>query len=65
MDDLLAKEFSLNQVWRSYYEDYVRMKGWLALLVGTTESKSKEYDRRIGFLPIWYSNKADLASIEL
>lgn len=64
-DRLLAEEFSLNQVWRSYYEDYVRMKGWLSLLAGTSEIKLNEHDRRIGFLPIWYSNKANLASFEL
>lgn len=65
MDDLLSNEFSFNQVWKSAYEDYVRMKGWLALLAGTVEEQPKEYDRKIGFLPIWYSNKADLASFEL
>jgi hypothetical protein len=65
IDHLLAQEFSLNQIWRSYLEDYARMKGWLALLAGTTEVKLDEHDRKIGFLPIWYSNKADLASFEL
>ena len=65
MDSLLSKEFSFNQVWRSAYDDYTRMKGWLALLAISAESPPKEYDRIIGFTPIWYSNKADLASFKL
>jgi hypothetical protein len=65
MDDLLSTEFSFNQVWRSAYEDYTRMKGWLALLAISVEPPPKEYDRVIGFTPIWYSSKADLASYSL
>lgn len=66
MDHLISNQYSFgNQIWRSAYDDYTRMKGWLALLAGTTENQNEEYDRKIGFLPIWYSNKADLASYEL
>lgn len=64
-DDLLSKEFAYNQVWKSFYEDFVRMKGWMALLVSTSKIESKQYDRRIGFVPIWFSNKANLAGFSL
>ena len=65
MDELISKEYAYNQVWKSYYADYVRMKGWLALIVSTAEIDRRQYDRRIGFMPIWLSHKADLAGFSL
>jgi len=64
MDSLLSNEFSTNQIWKSAMDDYSRMKGWLALLASSTEDYRGEYDRRIGFSSIWWSNKADIHEIE-
>ncbi len=57
MDRLISHEYSMNQIWKSFWEDYQRMQGWLALLVRTSEDEPKEYDRKLGFEPIWNSNK--------
>lgn len=66
MDRLISNQHGFgNQIWKSAYADYDRLKGWLSLLAGSIEEQPKEYDRKIGFLPIWYSRKADLASFNL
>lgn len=66
MDALLSNQYSFgNQIWKSAYDDYERMMGWMSLLAGLTENQPKEYDRLIGFSPIWHSNKADLVSFNL
>ena len=65
VDHLIAREFSFgNQIWRSAIDDYGRMKGWLALLARSSKEPNPEYDRRMGFLPIWLSNKAGIANLE-
>lgn len=66
MDRLISDQYSFgNQIWKSAYEDYSRMMGWMALIAGLSEEQPKEYDRKIGFSPIWYSNKATLAGFSL
>lgn len=66
MDRLISNQYSFgNQIWKSAYEDYSRMMGWMALLAGLGEEQPKEYDRKIGFSPIWYSHKATLAGFSL
>ncbi|MDE1726265.1 MAG: hypothetical protein KGH89_03260 [Thaumarchaeota archaeon] len=66
MDHLISSQYSFgNQIWKSAYEDYSRLMGWLSLLAGLTEEQPKEYDRQIGFEPIWHSNKANLAGFHL
>lgn len=66
MDRLISNQYSFgNQIWKSAYEDYSRLMGWLSLLAGISEEQPKEYDRKIGFSPIWYSNKAALTSFSL
>lgn len=66
MDRLIENQYSFgNQIWKSAYEDYSRLMGWLSLLAGLNEEQPKEYDRKIGFEPIWHSNKATLASFHL
>jgi len=64
MDSLLNHEYSGNQVWKSFWDDYQRMLGWLALLTRSTKEEPKEYDRKLGFLPIWYSPKGGIHKIE-
>jgi hypothetical protein len=58
MDSLLNNEYSSSQIWHSFYDDYKRMKGWMALLTRTVKESPKEYDRRLQFEPIWFSNRA-------
>lgn len=66
MDRLISNQYSFgNQIWKSAYEDYSRLMGWLSLIAGLGEEQPKEYDRKIGFSPIWYSNKAVLTSFSL
>lgn len=64
MDRLLEHEYSFNQIWKSFWDDYRRMQGWLALLTRSVKESPKEYDRKIGFLPIWLSSKATIHEIE-
>ena len=40
------------------------MLGWLALLTRSAKDEPKEYDRKLGFEPIWYSNKGGTQKIE-
>ena len=66
MDGLISDRYSFgNQIWKSAIEDYGRMMGWVSLLAGLSEEQPKEYDRKIGFSPVWYSNKANLAGFHL
>ena len=66
MDGLISDQYSFgNQIWKSAYEDYSRMMGWMALLAGLGEEQPKEYDRKIGFSPVWYSHNANLAGFKL
>ena len=58
MDGLISHEYSMNQIWKSFWDDYQRMQGWLALLTRTCSDEPREYDRKLGFQPIWLSNKA-------
>jgi hypothetical protein len=58
VDILLNQEYGGNQIWKSFWEDYRRMLGWLALLTRSVKEEPKEYDRKIGFLPISYSNRS-------
>jgi hypothetical protein len=64
MDILLSNEYSFNQVWKAFYDDYKRMLGWSALLARSVKDEPKEYDRKLGFLPIWYSPKGGIREIE-
>ena len=64
MDILLSHEYSSNQVWKSFWDDYQRMLGWLALLTRSVKEAPNEYDRKLGFEPIWLSNKAGIHEIE-
>lgn len=65
MDDLISNEFSFgNQIWKSACEDYDRMMGWLGLLARSVEEHPGEYDRKIGFWPIWLSDKTPTHEIE-
>jgi hypothetical protein len=63
-DRLLEHEYSASQIWRSFYEDYRRMEGWLALLARSAKEEPKEHDRKIGFIPIWHSSKSGIHEIE-
>ena len=58
MDRLLMHEYSYSQVWKSFSDDYKRMQGWLALLSRSTKESPKEFDRKMGFEAIWFSNKS-------
>jgi hypothetical protein len=58
MDRLLDHEYRGNQVWKSFVEDYSRMIGWIALLTRSVKDTPTEYDRKLGFLPIWHSNRS-------
>ena len=64
MDRLLMHEYSGNQIWKSFWNDYSRMQGWFALLARSVKEEPKEYDRKIGFLPIWISNKAAISEMD-
>jgi len=64
MDILLDHEYSSSQIWMSFYNDYKRMLGWSALLARSVKDEPKEYDRKLGFLPIWYSPKGGIHEIE-
>lgn len=58
MDRLLMHEYSYSQIWHSFFDDYKRLNGWMALLTRTMKDVPKEYDRKLRFEPIWFSNKA-------
>ena len=40
------------------------MLGWSALLARSVKDEPKEYDRKLGFLPIWYSPKGGIHELE-
>jgi hypothetical protein len=66
MDRLIENQYTFgNRIWKSAYEDYERLMGWFSLLAGLSEDQPNEYDRQIGFRPIWHSNNANLASFHL
>jgi hypothetical protein len=58
MDQVISNEYSSSQIWHSFHEDFKKMLGWMALLTRTVKDTPKEYDRRLQFEPIWFSNKA-------
>ena len=58
MDRVLMHEYSQNQIWKSFYDDYTRMQGWLGLLTRSVKESPKEYDRHLGFQSILASNRA-------
>lgn len=65
MDSLITNQYSFgNQIWTSALEDYGRMKGWMALLAGSTKDYPREFDRQIGFNPIWFSNRGNWTNSE-
>lgn len=64
MDTLFDHEYSGNQVWKSFWEDYQRMLGWVALLTRSVDETPNEYDRKLGFVPIWYSNKGGIQDMK-
>jgi len=64
MDTLFSHEYSFNQIWKSFWDDYQRMLGWLALLTRSAKETPREYDRKLGFEPIWFSNKAGIHELE-
>lgn len=63
MDLLLEHEYSYTQIWNSFWDDYKRMLGWIALLARSAET-STSYTRMLGFEPIWLSNKAGIKELE-
>ena len=60
MDRLLMHEYSHSQIWSSFWDDYKRLQGWMALLSRSIKESPKEFDRKLGFEPIWFSNKAPI-----
>lgn len=58
MDILLSNEYSSSQIWHSFHDDFKRMLGWMALLTRTVKDTPKEYDRKLQFQPIWFSNRS-------
>jgi hypothetical protein len=58
MDMLLSHEYSSSQIWYSFHDDFKRMLGWMALLTRTVKDTPKEYDRKLQFEPIWFSNRS-------
>ncbi len=64
VDRLLGKEYTMNRIWKSFWEDYSRMLGWLALLTRSLKEEPKEYDRKIGFSPIWLSSKGAIHEMD-
>jgi len=40
------------------------MLGWLALLTRSVKETPNEYDRKLGFEPIWLSPKAGIHELE-
>jgi len=58
MDRILSHEYSGNQIWKSFMDDYRRMQGWVALTTRAMEESPKEYDRKLGFEAIWFGNKS-------
>lgn len=57
MDAVISNEYSSSQIWHSFHEDFRKMLGWMALLTRTVKDTPKEYDRKLQFEPIWFSNK--------
>ncbi|MCV0431673.1 hypothetical protein [Nitrosopumilus sp.] len=57
MDTVISNEYSSSQIWYSFHDDFKRMLGWMALLTRTIKDTPKEYDRKLQFQPIWFSNK--------
>jgi hypothetical protein len=64
MDQLLTHEYGGNQIWKSFWDDYSRMRGWLALLTRSVKEEPKEYDRKIGFSPVSFSSKAAINEMD-
>ncbi len=64
VDRLLGHEYSMNRIWKSFWEDYSRMQGWLALLTRSIKEEPNEYDRKIGFSTIWLSSKAAIHEMD-
>lgn len=58
MDRILSHEYSGNQIWKSFMDDYRRMQGWVALTTRAMDESPKEYDRKLGFESIWFGNKS-------
>ena len=58
MDTLLSNEYSSSQIWHSFHDDFKRMLGWMALLTRTVKDTPKEYNRKLQFEPIWFSNRS-------
>lgn len=58
MDRVIYHEYSSSQIWHSFYDDFNKMTGWMALLTRTMKDPPKEYDRKLQFEPIWFSNKS-------
>jgi len=58
MDTVISHEYSSSQIWYSFHDDFKKMLGWMALLTRTVKESPKEFDRKIGFEPIWFSHKA-------
>jgi len=57
MDRVMSNEYSSSQIWHSFHDDFKKMTGWMALLTRTVKDTPKEYDRKLQFEPIWFSNK--------
>lgn len=64
VDRLLGQEYTMNRIWKSFWEDYSRMLGWIALLTRSLKDEPKEYGRKIGFSPIWLSSKAAIHEMD-
>jgi len=58
MDSLLSHEHSMSQIWHSFFDDYRKMQGWLALITKSMKESEKEFDRKMGFEPIWFGNRS-------
>jgi len=58
MDTVISNEYSSSQIWYSFHDDFRKMLGWMALLTRTVKDTPKEYDRKLQFQPIWFSNRS-------
>lgn len=63
-DRLLGQEYRMNRIWKSFWEDYSRMLGWIALLTRSLKEEPREYDRKIGFSSIFLSSKGAINEMD-
>ena len=64
IDDIILHDYGYNQIWRSVLHDYQKIDGWMSLLTRNMQVPQKEYDRTIGFSPIWWSNKGHMVKLD-